>query len=179
MYYHQKLSHSTLFAEQTQTALLVTCIRYYYLNIYFIVNSKEGQKSWDLRKVIEVWVFWIGGWIHALLPTSSISACVASGSTLLPAGKQTCWQQEWYQIIPEKVVMERKQLCVCRNLTNLSCYQVDVVNELYVEYFVVCHELDVDSLVTETGFDRKKIKISSWVKYEYCPHHSVTQPLFW
>lgn len=50
--------------------------------------------------------------------------------------------------------MERKQLSVCRNLTNLSCYQVDMVNELYMEYFVVCHELDVDSLVIETGFDR-------------------------
>lgn len=31
-----------------------------------------------------------------------------------------------------------------------------MVNELYVEYFVVCHELDVDSLVIETGLDRKK-----------------------
>lgn len=50
--------------------------------------------------------------------------------------------------------MERKQLCVCRNLTNLSCYQVDMVNGLYVEYFVVCHELDMDSLVIGTGFDR-------------------------
>lgn len=47
--------------------------------------------------------------------------------------------------------MERKQLWVCRNLTNLTCYQVDIVNELYVEYFVGCHELDVDSLVIETG----------------------------
>lgn len=29
-----------------------------------------------------------------------------------------------------------------------------MVNELYVEYFVVCHELDVDSLVIESGVDR-------------------------
>lgn len=50
--------------------------------------------------------------------------------------------------------MERKQLCVCRNLPNLSCYQVDMLNELYMEYFVVCHELDVNSLVVETGSDR-------------------------
>lgn len=50
--------------------------------------------------------------------------------------------------------MERKQLCVCRKLTNLGCYQVDVENELCIEYSAVCHELDVDSLVIETGFDR-------------------------
>lgn len=76
--------------------------------------------------------------------------------------------------------MERKQLCVCRNLTNLSCYHVDMVNELSMEYFVVCHELDVDSLVIEAGFDRLG-------KTEYLPelnmnnalNCSVIQPLFW
>lgn len=29
-----------------------------------------------------------------------------------------------------------------------------MLNELYMEYFVVCHQLDVHSLVIETGSDR-------------------------
>lgn len=44
-------------AVQTHTALLVACIRCYYLNIYFTVNCKEGQKSWGLRRWLSCWYF--------------------------------------------------------------------------------------------------------------------------
>lgn len=46
-----------------------------------------------------------------------------------------------------------EQTALCVQKSDKS-YQVDMVNELYMEYFVACHELDVDSLVIEAGFDR-------------------------
>lgn len=100
--------------------------------------------------MIKVWVFWRGDWIHTLLPTSVLSyQCLHSQWEYFITVKKT-------NLLTTEVVSDRSKeggdgeeagLCVRRKRTNLSCYQVDIVNELDVEYFIVCRELDMDSLV--------------------------------